>query len=92
MAEWLVRYFAIEEALQYGIKDTLEHNNQSYIDCCALSKKEKIRTRLNLPLHMIWSGRRYNLVGDMTPLVGMPSSLVGEARGSLEWSYITSPT
>ena len=37
---------------------------------------------------MIWAGRRYHLVGDMTPLAGMPSSLAEEARGSLEWSSI----
>ena len=65
MEKHLMRYLAIEEALQTEMKEILKHNNQSYIDCSALSKKEKIRTRLNLPLHMIWSGRRYNLVGDM---------------------------
>ena len=32
MAERLVRYLAIEEALQDEIKDTLEQNNQSYIN------------------------------------------------------------
>ena len=41
---------------------------------------------------MIWDGRRDHLVGDMTPLAGMPSSLVGEARVSLEWSSITKPS
>ena len=41
-------------------------------------------TRLNLPLHMIWAGRNDPLVGEMTPLAGMPSSLVGVARVSLE--------
>ena len=40
---------------------------------------------------MIWAGRRDHLVGDMTPLAGMPSSLVVEARVSLEWSSIPSP-
>ena len=53
--------------------------------------RENIRIRLNLPLHMIWAGRKDHLVGDMTPLAGMPSSLVGEARGSLEWSSISRP-
>ena len=43
------------------------------------TRKKRI-TRLNIPLYMIWAGRRDNLVGDMTPLVGMPLSLVGEAR------------
>ena len=32
MVEQLVRYLAIEEALQYEIKETIEHNNQSYVD------------------------------------------------------------
>ena len=40
---------------------------------------------------MIWAGRRYHMVGDMTPLAGMSSSLVGEAGGSLEWSSIPEP-
>ena len=37
---------------------------------------------------MIWSGINDHLVGDITPLAGMPSSLVGEARVSLEWYSI----
>ena len=40
---------------------------------------------------MIWSDRRDHMVGDMTPLAGMPSSFVEEARGSLEWSYFPGP-
>ena len=40
---------------------------------------------------MIWAGRRDNLVGDMNPLAGMHSSLVGEVRISLKWSSITRP-
>ena len=35
MFELLVRYVAMEEALQEEIKDTLEHNNQSYGEWCA---------------------------------------------------------
>ena len=53
--------------------------------------REKRRTRFNLPLHMIWDVRRDHLEGDMTPLVVMPSSLVGEAKGSLEWSFTPMP-
>ena len=41
---------------------------------------------------MMWSGRRDHLVGDMNPLTVMPSSLVGEARGSLEWSSVPRPS
>ena len=52
----------------------------------------KITTRLNLPLHMIRAVRIDHLVGDMTPLVGMHSSLVEEAKGLLEWSSITIPS
>ena len=48
MAKRLVRDLAIEEALQEEIKHTLEHNNQSYGDWCAISDKEKTTTRLNL--------------------------------------------
>ena len=40
---------------------------------------------------MILDGRIDHLVGDMTPLTDMYSSLVGEARRSLEWSSITRP-
>ena len=76
MVERLVRDFAIEQALQEVIKDTLEHNNQSYGDWCALSDKDK--KKLNLPSNMIWAGRRDHLVGDTTPLQGMPSSLAEE--------------
>ena len=50
-----------------------------------------IITRLNLLLHMIWAGRKDHLVGDMNPLSGMPSSLMVEARGSLELSSIPRP-
>ena len=41
MAEQLVRYLAIKEALQKEIKDTLEHNNQSYGEWCAQTEKGK---------------------------------------------------
>ena len=44
MADQLVRYLAIEEALQDEIKYTLEHNNQSYGEWCAQTDKEKIST------------------------------------------------
>ena len=46
---------------------------------------------LNLPLNMIWAGRRDHMLGDMTPLAGMPSSFVVDARVSFEWSSITRP-
>ena len=41
MAERLVRDLAIDQSLQEEIKDTLEHNNQSYGDWCALLDEEK---------------------------------------------------
>ena len=74
MAERLVRDLAIEQALQEEIKETLEHNNQSYGDWCDLLDEHKKRIRLNLPCNMIWAGRRDHLVGDTTPLQDMPSS------------------
>ena len=81
MAERLVIYLAIEEAIQDEIKYTLEHKNHSYVKWCALSEKGEITSRLNLPLHMIWAGGRDHMVGDMTSLAVMPSSFLGEARG-----------
>ena len=48
MAERLVRYLAIVEALQYEIKHTLEHNNQSYGDWCDLSDKDKNNNKVNI--------------------------------------------
>ena len=74
MAERLVRDLEIEQAIQEQIKDTLEHSNKSYGDWCALSDEDKKITRLNLPCNMIWAGRRDHLLGDTTPLQGMPSS------------------
>ena len=41
---------------------------------------------------MIWAGRRDHLVGDMTHLVVIPSLLVGETSGSLEWYSIPRPS
>ena len=66
MDERLVRYWEIEEALQEEIKHTLEHNNQSYGDWCALSDREKNNNKVKLTLtyDMGWkkisSGSRYD--------------------------------
>ena len=40
----LVLDLAIEEALQEEIKDTLEHNNQSYCEWCAQTDKGENNT------------------------------------------------
>ena len=48
MVEWLVIKLAIEEALQTEINDTLEHNNQSYFDWCALLDKRKNHNKVKL--------------------------------------------
>ena len=48
MEEQLVRNLLIEEALQDKIKDTLEHNNQSYVDWFALSDKGKNKNKVKL--------------------------------------------
>ena len=53
MTEPLVRYLAIEEALQEEIKDTLEHNNQSYGEWCAQTDKEKNDTYFSRPYMMV---------------------------------------
>ena len=90
--EQLVKYLAIEEALQTKIKEALEHKNQSYVDWCDLSYKEKIKTRFNLLLYMIWVVRRDHMVVDMTPLADIHSSLVVEAKLSLEWFSIPRPS
>ena len=76
MAEQLVRYLAIEEALQDEIKDTLEHNNHSYVDWCALSDKEKNNNKVKLTVtyDMGWknrsSGRRYDSSGRHAFIIG----------------------
>ena len=44
MAKRLVRDLAIEEAFREEIKDTLEHNNQSYGEWCAQTDKGKNNT------------------------------------------------
>ena len=65
MAERLVRDLAIEEALQEEIIHTLENNNQTYGDWCALSDKDKNNNKVKLIVtyNMSWqkrsSGRRY---------------------------------
>ena len=92
MEEQLVKYLEIEEALQTKIKEALEHKNQSYVDWCALSYKEKIKPRLNLLLHTIRSVRRDHLVVDMTHVAGIPSSVVLEAKVSLEWLFFPRPS
>ena len=48
MEERLVKYLAIEEALQTKIKEALEQNNQSYVNCCALSYKERNKNKVKI--------------------------------------------
>ena len=66
MAEQQVRDLAIEEALQDEIKDTLNHNNQSYVNRCSLSDKgeNNNKVKLTVTYAMGWqnrsSGRRYD--------------------------------
>ena len=48
MEERLVRYLAIEEALQQEIKHTLEHNNQSYVDWFDQSDRDKKNNKVKL--------------------------------------------
>ena len=42
MAKRMVRGLAIEKALQEEIKDTLEHNNESYDEWCAQTDMGKV--------------------------------------------------
>ena len=58
MTEPMVRDLAIEEAPQEDIKDTLEHNNQSYDEWCAQTEQEKNNTSFSWPnmiVSMIWN-------------------------------------
>ena len=81
MAEWLARYFAIEEALQDEIKDILEHNNQSYVDWCDLSDKgeNKNKVKITATYDMGWqkrsTGRRYDFSSGHAFIIG------GRSRG-----------
>ena len=79
MAKRLVRYLAIEEALQEEIKDTLEHNNQSYCEWCAQTDKEKNnnKDKLTVTYEMGWqkrsSGRRYDSSSGHAFIIGARS-------------------
>ena len=59
MADRLVTDLAIEKDLREEIKDTLEHNNQSYGDWCALSDKGKNNNKVKLTMtyDMGWQKR-----------------------------------
>ena len=53
MEEQLAIHLEIEEALQTEIKETLEHKIIHMLTGFLCQTREKIRTRLKLPLHMI---------------------------------------
>ena len=53
MARRLVRDLAIEEALQEEIKDTLEHNNQSYGEWCAQTCEGENNTSFYWPYMIV---------------------------------------
>ena len=53
MIEPMVRDLAIEEAPQEDIKDTLEHNNQSYDEWCAQKQKVKNNTSFSRPYMIV---------------------------------------
>ena len=50
MAERLVRDLVIKEVLQTETKKTPEHNNQSYVDWCALSDNNKNKNKVQLTI------------------------------------------
>ena len=76
MAERLVRDLVVEDALQDEIKETLEHNNKSYVDQFALSEKEKNKNKVKITItsDMGWqkisSGRRYDSSSGYTFIIG----------------------
>ena len=53
MTELMVRDLAIEEAPQEDIKDTLEHNNQSYDEWCAQTEQGKNNTSFSRPYMLV---------------------------------------
>ena len=53
MAKRMVRDLGIEEALQEEIKETIEHNNQSYDEWCAQTDKEKKNTFFPCPYMLV---------------------------------------
>ena len=79
MSEQLVRDLAIGEALQDEIKDTLERNNQSYVEWCAQTDNEKNKNKVKLTVtyDMGWqkrsSGRRYDSSSGHTFIIGTKS-------------------
>ena len=53
MAKRMVKDLAIEEALQEEIKDTLDHNIQSYDEWCAQTDEGKNNTSFSWPYMLI---------------------------------------
>ena len=53
MTKRMVRGLEIEEALQEEIKDTLEHNNQSYDEWCAQTEEVKNNTSFSWPCILV---------------------------------------
>ena len=62
MAAQPVRDLAVEEDIQTEIKETLEHNNQSYVDWCNLEDKEKKKNKVKptITYNMGWQKRSYS--------------------------------
>ena len=84
MEERLLRDLAIEDDLQDEIKYTLEQNNYSYLNWCALSDKgeNNNKVKLNVTYDMGWqkrsSGRRYDSSsGHAFIVVGRSKGVIG---------------
>ena len=79
MAERLVKDLAIGEALQEEIKQTLEHNNQSYGEWCDQTDKDKNNNtvKLTVTYAMGWqkrsSGRIYESSSGHAFIIGSRS-------------------
>ena len=76
MNEQLVRYLAIEKALQIEMKATPEQNNQQYVRGCAQPDEEinknkaKITVTYDMGCHDKSSGRRYESYRGHTLIIG----------------------
>ena len=71
-----MRALAIEEDLQDEIKDTLEHNNQSYVNWCDLSdkggniNKVKLAVTYDMGCNKRSYGRRYDYSSGHAFIIG----------------------
>ena len=91
MSERLVRDLAIEEAIQIEIKPTLTHNNQLYVQWCAISddKINKNKVKLTVTYDMgrqNRSGRIYDSYSSYAFIIcGVYKGIIGVVFYSKAW-------